>query len=113
MLVKPDTVVGWHRAGFRLFWRLRSRARPLGRPKASEEVRQLIRRMKVDNPSWGAPRIHGELLQLGFDISEPTVSRYLRKLKQPGNGDEARRWLAFLHNHREVLAVFDFFTVPT
>jgi putative transposase len=71
--VKAETVVSWHRAGFRLFWRLRSL--PLGRPRLNEEVRSLIRRM--DNPGWGAPRIHGELLQLGFDVSEPTVSRHL------------------------------------
>jgi putative transposase len=64
IIVKVDTVVSWHRAGFRLFWRLRSRR--LGRPKVSEEIQQLIRRMKTDNPGWGAPRIHGELLQLGF-----------------------------------------------
>ena len=72
IIVNADTVVSWHRAGFRLFWRLRSRR--LGRPKVSEEIRQLIRRMKTDNPRWGAPRIHGELLQLSFHISEPTVS---------------------------------------
>src|SRR5712692_5923256 len=82
IVVKPETVMSWHRAGFRLFWRLRSRFRRPGRPKISEEARQLIRRMEADNPSWGAPRIHGELLLLGFDISEPTVSRYLRRLKR-------------------------------
>jgi putative transposase len=70
--VKPDTVISWHDAGYRLFWRWRSRPRRLGRPKMAEEVRQLIRRMKRENPSWGAPHIDGELLQLGFDISEPT-----------------------------------------
>jgi hypothetical protein len=80
IIVKPETVVSWHRAGFRLFWRLRSRFRRPGRPKISQEIRQLIRRMKTNNPSCGAPRIHGELLQLGFDISEPTVSRYLHRL---------------------------------
>jgi len=69
--------------------------------------------MKSDNPSWGAPRVHGELLQLGFEISEPTVSRYLQRLKQCPDNQKAKRWLAFLHNHREVIAAFDFFTVPT
>jgi transposase InsO family protein len=69
--------------------------------------------MKTDNPSWGAPRIHGELLALGFQISEPTVSRYLRRLKRRTDREKAKRWLAFLHNHREVIAAFDFFTVPT
>src|SRR6202790_3591367 len=70
IIVKPETVVAWHRAGFRLFWRWRSSSRNPGRPKISGEVRQLIRRMKADNPSWGAPRIHGERLQLGCEISE-------------------------------------------
>jgi transposase InsO family protein len=69
--------------------------------------------MKADNPSWGAPRIHGELLQLGFEISEPTVSRYLHRLKRHHDEGKAKRWLAFLSNHREVIAAFDFFTVPT
>jgi transposase InsO family protein len=69
--------------------------------------------MKSDNPSWGAPRIHGELLQLGFEISEPTVSRYLRALRRQPDKTKAQRWLAFLQNHREVMAAFDFFTVPT
>src|ERR1700722_3243229 len=106
IIVTSDTVVSWHRAGFHLFWRWRSRAQGRGRPKVSEEIRQLIRRMKSDNPSWGAPRIHGELLQLGFEISEPTVSRYLRQLKQRPDKAKAKRWLAFLHNHREVIAAF-------
>jgi transposase InsO family protein len=113
ILVKPETVVSWHRTGFRLFWRWRSRFRHSGRPKISAEIRQLIRRMKTDNPSWGAPRIHGELLQLGFTISEPTVSRYLRRLKCHHDEGKAKRWTAFLNNHREVVAAFDFFTVPT
>jgi putative transposase len=69
--------------------------------------------MKADNPSWGAPRIHGELLMLGFDLSEPTVSRYLNRLKPHGDAEKAQRWLAFLKNHREVIAALDFFTVPT
>jgi putative transposase len=73
IIVQAETVAAWHRAGFRLFWRIRSR--PLGRPKIDDEIRALIRRMKADNPDWGAPRIHGELLALGFEISEPTVSR--------------------------------------
>jgi putative transposase len=113
LIVKPETVAAWHRAGFRLFWRWRSSYRNPERPKISGETRQLIRRMKADNPSWGAPRIHGELLQLGFEISEPTVSRYLRRLKRHHDGSKAKRWLAFLNNHREVMAAFDFFTVPT
>jgi hypothetical protein len=77
------------------------------------QIRQLIRRMKADNPTWGAPRIHGELLQLGFEISEPTVSRYLHNLNDCRDEGRAKRWLAFLNNHREVIAAFDFFTVPS
>ena len=69
--------------------------------------------MKTDNPGWGAPRIHRELLQLGFDISEPTVSRYLQRLKHRTDRNQAKRWLTFLQNHREVIAACDFFTVPT
>src|SRR5229473_2730983 len=85
IIVKSETVVSWHRAGFRLFWRWRSRFHQPGRPQVSAEIRQLIRRMKVDNPSWGAPRIHGELPQLAFEISKPTVSRYLNRLgRNPG-----------------------------
>src|SRR4051794_40503078 len=104
IIVTPETVVSWHRAGFRLFWRLRSRSRRLGRPKVSREVRQLIRRTKSDNPSWGAPRIHGEVLQLGFDVSEPTVSRYLQRLRRQPDKPKTQRWLAFLQNHCEVTA---------
>jgi hypothetical protein len=69
--------------------------------------------LKAENPGWGAPRIHGELLQLGFEISEPTVSRYLKRLKGRQDDGKVQRWLAFLNNHREVIAAFDFFTVPT
>jgi hypothetical protein len=96
------------RAGFRLFWRWGSRFRHPGRPKIGGEIRQLIRRVKTDNPSWGSPRIHGELLQLGFEISEPNLSRYLRRLKRDHDKGKAKRWAAFLNNHREVIAAFDF-----
>ena len=113
IIVKSDTVAWWHGAGFRLFWRWRCRTQPIGRPQISEELRQLIRRRKRENPSWGAPRIHGELLRLGFDLSEPTVSRYWQVLKQRPEEAKAKRWLTFLHNHGEVVAAFDFFTVPT
>ncbi len=109
IVVRPETVVGWHRAGFRLYWRLRSRG---GGRKIGGEIFEIVRRMSRQNPSWGAPRIHGELLKLGFDISERTVSRYLaRRLPRPG--DAAQNWLAFLKNHREAIAALDFFTVPT
>ena len=110
VIVKPETVVGWHRAGFRLYWRWRSRPRG-GRPKITDEVRDLIRRLAADNPDWGAPKIHGELLKLGFVVSERTVARYLRRIRRCG--DPAKRWLAFLQNHREAIVAFDFFTVPT
>lgn len=113
ILVKPETVVSWHRAGFEWFWRWRSRPRRLGRPAISGEIRQLIRRMKAENPTWGAPRLHDELLHLGFAISEPTVSRYLLRLKHHCHPEKAKRWLTFLNNHREVIAALDFFTVPT
>src|SRR5687768_741210 len=79
LVVKPDTVVRWHRAGFRFYWRMLSRHRP-GRPKLTLELRQLISRIASENPTWGAPRIHGELLKLGFDLSERTVSRYVARL---------------------------------
>jgi putative transposase len=111
IIVKSETVVAWHRAGFRLAWRLRSRAKILGRPKLNAEARALIRRMASENSSWGAPRIHGELLKLGFDVSERTVSRYLRRIAPAANA--GKLWLAFLRNHREVIAAMDFFTVPT
>src|SRR6516164_6164291 len=113
IIVKPETVVSRHRAGFRRFWRWRSQRRRPGRPQVNAQIRQLIRRMKAENPTWGAPRIHGELLQLGFDISEPTVSRYLQRLKHRTDRNQAKRWLTFLQNHREVIAACDFFTVPT
>src|SRR4051812_19370328 len=99
ILVKPATVVSWHRAGYRLFWKWRSRRQRVGRPKLAEEIRDLIRRMKRENPTWGAPRIHGELLALGFEISEPTVSRYLQRLRRIPEESKGSQWLAFLHNH--------------
>lgn len=110
VIVKPVTVVAWHRAGFRLFWRLRSRPKDLGRPVIDSEVRSLIRQMVKENPTWGAPRIHGELLKLGLDVSERTVSRYIKRLSPP---DQTRQLWAFLCNHREVITAMDFFTVPT
>jgi putative transposase len=110
VVVKPETVVRWHRAGFRWYWRWLSRRRS-GRPRITPELRKLIRSMAVENPTWGAPRIHGELLKLGFEISECTVGRYLaRKASPRGSGTP---WLSFLKNHREAMAAIDFFTVPT
>ena len=76
-VVQPDTILWWHRAGFRAYWRWKSRGRPPGRPRVSRELRELIQRMSKENPLWGAPRIHGELLKLGFEIAESTVSKYI------------------------------------
>jgi putative transposase len=112
VLVTPRTVVNWHRAGFRMYWRWVSRARQVGgRKRISKEVRALIFRMVSENPTWGAPRIHGELLKLGFDLSERSVSRWIQRA--PRGPDIAKRWLTFLRNHREAIAAMDFFTVPT
>jgi len=110
IIVKPETVVGWHRAGFRLYWRWRSRPGG-GRPKIAEEVRVLIRRLAEENPDWGAPKIHGELQKLGFVVSERSVARYLRRIRRRSH--PRKRWLAFLQNHREAIVAFDFFRVPT
>ena len=93
VLVKPATVVQWHRKGFRLYWQRRSRH--LGRPRMSLEIRGLIRKMSRTNPLWGAPRIHGEFLKLGIEVSQATIGRYLPwrpKVPSP-------TWRAFLHNH--------------
>jgi len=112
ILVQPERVVRWHRAGFRLYWTWLSRHRVrAGRKCVSKELRELIFRMVAENPTWGAPRIHGELKMLGFDISERTVLRWMRKA--PRKSDPAKRWAAFLSNHREAIAAMDFFTVPT
>ena len=92
VIVKPEIVVAWHRAGFRLYWRWRSRSRS-GQPKIPVEIRTLIRRLAGENTSWGAPRIHAELQKLGFVVSERTVGRYLRRIRR--RGDPAKRWLAF------------------
>jgi transposase InsO family protein len=110
-VVKPETVVRWHRAGFRLYWCFLSRRREKGRPRLSSELRQVIERITNENPTWGGPRTHGELLKLGFEISERTVSRYLARVGR--KGDARKPWLIFLRNHREVIAAMDFFTVPT
>jgi hypothetical protein len=112
LVVTPDTVVRWHRAGFRMYWSLISKLRKrAGRKRLSKEVRDLIFRMVAENPTWGAPRIHGELRMLGFDVCERTISRWMKRA--PRDPEPARRWLAFLRNHREAIAAMDFFTVPT
>jgi len=110
VIVQPETVVAWHRAGFRLYWRWKSRPRG-GRPRITKEIRVLIRRLAQENSDWGAPKIHGELQRLGFMLSERTVARYLRRIQR--RVDPGKKWLAFLHNHREAIVAFDLFTVPT
>ncbi len=106
-IVQPETVVRWHRQGFRYYWRWKSRHR--GRPRIDPEIRQLIRRMCRANPLWGAPRIHGELLKLGIDVSEATVSKYMIKRRGP----PSQTWRTFLANHAKDIVALDFFTVPT
>src|SRR4029077_19246141 len=103
IIVSPETVVRWHRSGFALYWRAISKIRCMvGRKRISKEVRDLIFRMATENLTWGAPRIHGELLMLGFDMSERTISRWIRRA--PKDPEPARQWLTFLHNHREAIA---------
>ena len=112
IIVTPETIVRWHRAGFCVYWRLISRVRSqVGRRPTPKEVRELIFRMVVENPTWGAPRIHGELCMLGFELCERTISRWMKRA--PRDAEPAKRWQAFLRNHREAIAAMDFFTVPT
>ena len=112
ILVEPATVVRWRRARFKADWKQLSRHRVRrGRKRIGPELRQLIFRMVAENPTWGAPRIHGELKMLGFEVSERTVLRWVRKA--PRNPEPAKRWAAFLSNHREAIAAMAFFTVPT
>lgn len=112
IVVSPDTVVGWHRAGFKLYWRLISRVRkPIGRRPVTKEIRELIFKMVAENPTWRAPRIHGELLMLGYNLSERSVSRWMQRA--PHSPEAGQRWLTFLRNHREAIAAMDFFSVPT
>jgi putative transposase len=112
VLVLPETVARWHRAGFKLYWAMLSRVRKRvgGGRRISKQIRELIFQMVAENPTWGAPRIHGELRMLGFEVSETTISRWMRRA--PRNPEPAKRWLAFLRNHREAIAAMDFFTVP-
>src|SRR5713101_321862 len=107
-MVRPETVVGWHRQGFRRYWAWKSRHR-CGRPGIRTELRDLIRRMSRANPLWGAPRIHGELLKLGLTVSQATVSKYMLRPRRP----PSQAWRTFLKNHAKDLIALDFFTVPT
>jgi len=109
VIVKPDTVVRWHRKGFRVFWTWKSRRKRQGRPPIPSEVKSLIRKMALANRLWGAPRIHGELLNLGFDIAQATISKYMPRIRKP----PSQTWRTFLMNHMDVTAACDFFVVPT
>jgi hypothetical protein len=107
-IVNPDTVIGWHHAGFRVYWRWKSRSRS-GRPRTPVEIRQLIREMSIANPLWGAARIHGELLKLGIEVGQTTVAQYMAKRRRP----PSQGWKTFLHNHADGIASMDLFVVPT
>jgi hypothetical protein len=107
-VVEPATILRWHRAGFRAYWRWKSRGRA-GRPRIARELRDLIRRMNRENPLWGAPRIHGELLKLGFEVAESTVSKCMIRRRRP----PSQSWRTFLRNHAEGIAAIDLCAVPT
>src|SRR6476469_3526151 len=107
-IVRPETIIRWHRAGFRAYWRWRSR-NPVGRPKVSAELRTLIGEMSRANPLWGAPHIHGELLKLGFEVAQSTVSKYM----VPRRDRPSQTWKTFLRNHADGIASIDLFVVPT
>src|SRR5262249_26993132 len=102
-----ETILRWHRAGFTAFWRWKSR-KWAGRPKIARELRDLIRRMSRENPKWGASRIHGELLMLGFAVAQSTVSKYMVQGGSPSQG-----WKTFFRNHAQTIAAIDLFVVPT
>ena len=107
-IIRPETLVRWHRAGFRCYWRWKSRPQG-GRPQIDTELRGLVRRMSVENPLWGAPRIHGELLKLGFEVAQSSVAKYMVKRRGP----PSQGWRTFLHNHAPDIAAMDLFVVPT
>ena len=107
-IVKPETVIKWHRAGFRSYWRWKSR-RHVGRPIVPPEIRKVIREMSIANPLWGVPRIHGELLKLGIDVGQTSVAKYMVTRR----GSPSQGWKTFLHNHADCIAAMDLFVVPT
>ena len=108
VFIQPETVTGWQRKRFKTYWRNLSQSKGLGRPRVDSEIRKLVRTMAAANPIWGAPRIHGELLKLGFEISERTISRLMPKDRKP-----TQTWMTFLRNHVGQLVSVDFFTVAT
>src|SRR3979409_1691291 len=107
-IIRPETLVRWHRAGFRCYWRWKSRSLG-GRPQIDTELRALIRRMSVESPLWGAPRIHDELLKLGFEVAQSSVAKYMVKRRGP----PSQGWRTFLRNHAPDIAAMDLFVVPT
>ena len=107
-IIRPETIVRWHRAGFRRYWRWKSRS-PGGRPQIDTDLRALIRRMSIENALWGAPRIHGKLLKLGFEVAQSTVAKYMVKRCGP----PSQGWRTFLRNHAPDIAAMDLFIVPT
>ncbi len=108
VIVKPETVIRWHRQGFRLYWRWKSRKKN-GRPSVELEIRKLIRRMSRENPTWGVPRVRSELRLLGHDVAKSTVAKYMTKQRRP----PSQTWRTFLTNHTSEIAAIDFFVVPT
>src|SRR5262245_4992581 len=108
IIVKPDTVIKWHREGFRLYWCWKSKAQ-IGRPPLDKEIRELIRRISRENPLWGAPRIQSELRLLGFDVTEKTVAKYRVKHAKP----PSQTWKTFLANHVNQIAAIDFFVMTS
>jgi hypothetical protein len=106
-IVKPETVIKWHRAGFRSYWRWKSRRRGC-RPAVPPDILKFIREMSIANPLWGAPRIHGELLKLGIDVGQTSVAKYIIKRREP----PSQGWKTFLHNHADGIAAMDLFVVP-
>ena len=108
VIVRPETVIVWHRRAFRLYWTWKSRRR-FGRPSVPPDVRALIRTMSHANPLWGAPRIHGELLKLGIKVSQASVAKYLVRPRRP----PSQSWRTFLANHVDQIMAADFFVVPT
>jgi transposase InsO family protein len=107
-IIQPQTLVRWHRAGFRGYWRWKSRS-PGGRPRIDTDLRALIRQMSIENMLWGAPRIHGELLKLGFELAQSTVAKYMVERRGP----PSQGWRTFLRNHAPDIAAMDLFVVPT
>jgi transposase InsO family protein len=108
VIFKPETLVRWHRGGFRLFWRWKSR-RAAGRPAVPADIRRLVRQISGENPLWGAPRVHGELLKLGIEIAQSTVAKYMERRRGP----PSQGWRTFLHNHTSHIAAIDLFVMPT